>query len=159
MTPSGSAPRSRSRRRWSPAATSDSRPSWPRSPRPTTPRRSSAGSARSSLWWTAPEGSRARAILGVPMFKFLSRLGDSNEREVRALGPIVERVNALEPEIQALTDDELRARTDALRARLRDRVGDLLTPIELRETDPDADASESALAGADADRLAHELQQ
>ena len=35
------------------------------------------------------------------MFKFLSRLGDSNEREVRALQPIVERITALEPEIQA----------------------------------------------------------
>ena len=40
------------------------------------------------------------------MFKFLSRLGDSNEREVRALEPIVERINALEPELQAFSDDE-----------------------------------------------------
>jgi preprotein translocase subunit SecA len=93
------------------------------------------------------------------MFKFLSRLGDSNEREVRALEPIVERINALEPEIQALSDDELRASTDGLRARLRERIGDVLTPIELRETDPDADASESALAGADAARLADQLKQ
>jgi preprotein translocase subunit SecA len=93
------------------------------------------------------------------MFKFLSRLGDSNEREVRALEPIVERINALEPEIQALSDEELRTRTDALRERLRDRVGDVLMPIELRETDPDADASESALAGADAARLADDLKQ
>ena len=37
------------------------------------------------------------------MFKFLSRLGDSNEREVRALEPIVERINALEPELQAFS--------------------------------------------------------
>ena len=93
------------------------------------------------------------------MFKFLSRLGDSNEREVRALQPIVEGINALEPEIQARSDDELRAGTDALRTRLRERVGDVLTPIELRETDPDADASESALAGADAARLADQLKQ
>ena len=91
------------------------------------------------------------------MFKFLSRLGDSNEREVRALEPMVERINALEPDIQALTDDQLRAQTEKLRARLRDRLGDLLVPIELRETDPDEDASESALAGADAARLADEL--
>ena len=51
-----------------------------------------------------------RDILGVPMFKFLSRLGDSNEREVRALEPIVERINLLEPEVQALTDAELAGR-------------------------------------------------
>jgi preprotein translocase subunit SecA len=93
------------------------------------------------------------------MFKFLSRLGDSNEREVRALQPIVDRINALEPEIQALSDSELAAKTEELRARLRDQVGDILIPIELRETDPDEDASESALAGADAARLADELKQ
>ena len=93
------------------------------------------------------------------MFKFLSRLGDSNEREVRALQPIVDRINALEPEIQALSDSELAAKTDELRERLRAQIGDILTPIELRETDPDEDASESALAGADAARLADQLKQ
>jgi len=93
------------------------------------------------------------------MFKFLSRLGDSNEREVRALQPIVDRINALEPEIQALSDAELSGKTEALRARLRESVGDILTPIELRETDPDEDASESALAGADAARIADQLKQ
>jgi len=93
------------------------------------------------------------------MFKFLSRLGDSNEREVRALQPIVDRINALEPEIQALSDADLSGKTEALRARLRESVGDILTPIELRETDPDEDASESALAGADAARIADQLKQ
>ena len=93
------------------------------------------------------------------MFKFLSRLGDSNEREVRALQPLVDRINALEPETQALSDAELRTKTDSLRARLRERLGDLLIPIEMRATDPDEDAIESALAGADAARLADELKQ
>jgi len=91
------------------------------------------------------------------MFKFLSRMGDSNEREVRALEPTVERINALEPEIQALSDAGLSAKTDELRERLREQIGDILTPIELRETDPDEDAVESALAGADAARLADQL--
>ena len=91
------------------------------------------------------------------MFKFLNRLGDSNEREVRALEPLVERINALEPEVQALSDDELRARTDVLRERLRERVGDILVPIELREHDAEADAAESALTGADAARVADAL--
>ncbi|MCA1588221.1 MAG: preprotein translocase subunit SecA [Chloroflexi bacterium] len=93
------------------------------------------------------------------MFKFLSRLGDSNEREVRALQPLVDRINELEPQTKSLSDEALAARTDAFRARLRERVGDLLTPIELRETDPDADASESTLAGADAARMADQLKQ
>ncbi|HEY8171396.1 MAG TPA: preprotein translocase subunit SecA [Candidatus Limnocylindria bacterium] len=93
------------------------------------------------------------------MFKFLSRLGDSNEREVRALDPIVEQINELEPEVQALTDAELAARTETFRARLRDELGEILVPIEQRQTDPDEDAVESALAGADAARLADQLKQ
>ena len=93
------------------------------------------------------------------MFKFLSRLSDSNEREVRALQPIVDQINALEPEVQALSDTELAARTEVLRERLRESIGDILVPIELRETDPDEDASESALAGADAARLADRLKE
>ena len=78
------------------------------------------------------------------MFKFLSRLGDSNEREVRALEPLVERITALEPEIQALSDDELRGRTAVLRERLRERVGDILVPIELRSHSAEEDAADSA---------------
>jgi preprotein translocase subunit SecA len=93
------------------------------------------------------------------MFKFLSRLGDSNEREVRSLQPIVDRINALEPEVQPLSDAELVGRTDVLRARLREQIGDILVPIELRESDPDEDAEESALAGADAARVADQLKQ
>ena len=52
------------------------------------------------------------------MFKFFSRLSDSNEREIRALQPIVDRINALEPEIQALSDAELRLQTPALQRTL-----------------------------------------
>ena len=91
------------------------------------------------------------------MFKFLSRVGDSNEREIRAMRPLVDRITALEPDVQALSDDALAARTELFRQRLREQLGDLLVPIELRESDPDADASDSALAGADAARLADQL--
>src|SRR3972149_6580898 len=44
-------------------------------------------------------------------------LGDSNEKEVRRLARIVEQVNALEPEMQALSDAQLRAQTDQFRHR------------------------------------------
>jgi preprotein translocase subunit SecA len=93
------------------------------------------------------------------MLKFLSRLTDSNDREVRSLQPFVDRITALEPEIQALSDAELAGLTEQFRARLGERLGDLLVPIELRETDPDADAADMVLAGADAARLADELKQ
>src|SRR5579875_3054505 len=47
-------------------------------------------------------------------------LGDPNEKEIKRLMPIVQAINALEPEMMALTDAELRAKTDEFRARLAD---------------------------------------
>ncbi len=55
------------------------------------------------------------------MLKALRRIiGDENERELRKLWPMVEAVNRLEPQMEALTDAELRAKTDEFRARLRE---------------------------------------
>jgi len=45
-------------------------------------------------------------------------IGDPNERELRRLQPMVEAINRLESEVQALTDAELRAKTDEFRRRL-----------------------------------------
>jgi preprotein translocase subunit SecA len=44
--------------------------------------------------------------------------GTKNDRELKRMGKIVVAVNALEPKYQALSDDDLRATTEALRARL-----------------------------------------
>jgi preprotein translocase subunit SecA len=44
--------------------------------------------------------------------------GTKNEREMKRLQPRVQAINALEPQMRALSDGELRARTDALRGRL-----------------------------------------
>ncbi|MEZ5679754.1 MAG: preprotein translocase subunit SecA [Erythrobacter sp.] len=46
--------------------------------------------------------------------------GSSNDRYVKSLGKIVNQINALEPQIQALTDEELAAQTDKFRAQLAD---------------------------------------
>jgi len=51
----------------------------------------------------------------------LKRLGgflDSNEKELRRLQPLVERINALEPEFEVLSNDQLRQKTDEFKARL-----------------------------------------
>jgi preprotein translocase subunit SecA len=49
----------------------------------------------------------------------LSKLfGGANDREVKKLQPIVDEVNGLEPETQALSDDALRAKTGEFRTRL-----------------------------------------
>ncbi len=54
------------------------------------------------------------------MINFILRmiLGTKNERELKRLRPIVAKINALEPEIERLTDAELRARTDQFKARI-----------------------------------------
>ncbi|MDJ0976150.1 MAG: preprotein translocase subunit SecA [Planctomycetota bacterium] len=46
--------------------------------------------------------------------------GTRNDRVIKAAMPIVERVNALEPEFHALTDEQLRGKTDEFRRRLAD---------------------------------------
>jgi preprotein translocase subunit SecA len=45
-------------------------------------------------------------------------IGTQNERELKRIRPLVERVNAFEPSIQVLTDEQLRGKT----AEFRDRV-------------------------------------
>ena len=54
------------------------------------------------------------------MFGNLARavFGSHNERVLRSLQKNVERINALEPQIRALSDDELKAQTAKFRARL-----------------------------------------
>ncbi len=44
--------------------------------------------------------------------------GTPNDRKVKAVRPLVEKINALEPEFQALSDEEIKARTAALRERV-----------------------------------------
>jgi preprotein translocase subunit SecA len=44
--------------------------------------------------------------------------GTSNERAVKRLLPMVEQINALEPSVQSLSDDELRAKTGEFRQRI-----------------------------------------
>ncbi len=52
------------------------------------------------------------------MAKFLDKLfGTYSERQLKAIYPIVDKIDALENEYRALTDAELRAKTDAFRAR------------------------------------------
>ncbi|MEQ1759993.1 MAG: preprotein translocase subunit SecA [Vicinamibacterales bacterium] len=55
-------------------------------------------------------------------------IGTQNERELKRVRPIVAEVNALEPQIKALSDEQLRGKTEEFRKRLADgaTVDDLL---------------------------------
>jgi preprotein translocase subunit SecA len=48
--------------------------------------------------------------------------GTKNERFVKSMMPKVAAINALEPQMQKLTDDELRAKTEELRQRIQQRL-------------------------------------
>ncbi len=53
------------------------------------------------------------------VMKLLTKVfGSKNERELRKLQPAVERINALEPAMQAMSDDELRALTGRFKERV-----------------------------------------
>ncbi len=54
--------------------------------------------------------------------------GSSNDREIKKLYPTVDAINALEPEMEALSDDQLKAKTDEFRKMLEEgkTVDDLL---------------------------------
>jgi preprotein translocase subunit SecA len=52
-------------------------------------------------------GTLAKKVFGTP-----------NDRKVKATRPLVDRINALEPEFQALTDEGIKERTAALKARV-----------------------------------------
>ncbi|PUU95510.1 DEAD/DEAH box helicase, partial [Halanaerobium sp.] len=55
------------------------------------------------------------------MFEFLKNLfKDPNEKELEKLEPIVEKINALEPEMQALSDQNLKAKTAEFKNRYQE---------------------------------------
>src|SRR3972149_5469511 len=56
------------------------------------------------------------------MFSFLVRaiFGTKHERDARRMRPTVDTITGLEPEVQRLSDVELRAKTDEFRKRLAD---------------------------------------
>ncbi|HEX9492192.1 MAG TPA: preprotein translocase subunit SecA, partial [Thermoanaerobaculia bacterium] len=65
--------------------------------------------------------------------------GTKNEREVKRLQPRVAAINALEPEMQKLSDDELRAKTAEFRARIQERLSSIADEPAADPERPDAD--------------------
>src|ERR1700750_699717 len=58
--------------------------------------------------------------------KFLTKVfGSSNQRFLKSIMPLVEKINLLEPSIKALSDDELRGRTAQFKERLQKAVADV----------------------------------
>ncbi|MGA8985336.1 MAG: hypothetical protein WB470_21885, partial [Candidatus Acidiferrales bacterium] len=49
-------------------------------------------------------------------------IGTKHERDVKALQPLIEEINALEPEMRKLSDAELTAKTAELKAEVQARM-------------------------------------
>jgi len=60
--------------------------------------------------------------------------GTKNERELKRLMPQVEAINALEPEMRKLSDEQLRAKTEEFRQRIQERLS---RTADEPDTDPD----------------------
>ena len=73
--------------------------------------------------------------------------GSKHERDVKRMLPRVAQVNALEPEISKLSDDELRGKTAEFRERLRPVV-DALDAVK-KEVPRDDNAVKAVPHGAD----------
>jgi len=58
--------------------------------------------------------------------------GTQHERDIKKLLPRAERINALEPSVHALSDEELRAKTSELKARLAEKL-DRVPEEEMKE--------------------------
>jgi preprotein translocase subunit SecA len=65
--------------------------------------------------------------------------GTKNEREVKRLQPRVEAINALEAEMQKLSDDELRGKTAEFRARIQERLSPIADEPNADTESPDID--------------------
>jgi preprotein translocase subunit SecA len=84
------------------------------------------------------------------MFNFLTKIfgGSKSEKDVKAIQPLVEKINQFFNQYQSLTNDELRQHTQVFRARIkqaltaidteiaeRRQAADALTPDQLAEKD------------------------
>ena len=95
--------------------------------------------------------------------KILTKIfGTANERTIKRLMPVVGEINDLEPGIQQLTDEQLRAKTAEFRNRIAERVEERLTgmesPEQLRTEGREDDARDAeerrAAAQGEAERAA-----
>ncbi len=70
--------------------------------------------------------------------KFLVKIfGSSNERFLKGIRPVIEKINSLEPEIEKRTDEQLRARTTEFKEMVDRAVSDALNPETRKQREQD----------------------
>ena len=91
--------------------------------------------------------------------KFLVKIfGDKKSRDLKAYRPLVEAVLQIYPEIQALSNDELRDRTQKIRQRIQDSAAELREQIQtLKNKIPGTDIQDRAPIFSQIDKLEKEV--
>ena len=91
--------------------------------------------------------------------KFLVKIfGDKKSRDLKAYRPLVEAVLQIYPEIQALSNDELRDRTQKIRRRIQDSAAELREQIQtLKNKIPGTDIQDRAPIFSQIDKLEKEV--
>lgn len=83
-------------------------------------------------------------------------LGDPNKRDLKVIQPLIDKINALEPEIKKLSDEELAAKTGEFRAQLALHLkGGMVLENELVKLLREALLSVEPLAGKVTDEQLH----
>ena len=91
--------------------------------------------------------------------KFLVKIfGDKKSRDLKAYRPLVEAVLQIYPEIQALSNDELRDRTQKIRQRIQNSAAELREQIQtLKNKIPGTDIQDRAPIFSQIDKLEKEV--
>ena len=87
-----------------------------------------------------------------------SIFGDKSSRDMKLIQPLVEKVKAVSPEIEALSNDALRERTAQLRTTIQQSAADLCEKItQLKSTIEDTPIDEREGIFAQIDKLEKEV--
>jgi preprotein translocase subunit SecA len=88
---------------------------------------------------TAKDAARQRLdFLVIQLGDALTKVfGTSNERTIKRMLPTVQAINVLEPEMQQLSDEQMRAKTDEFRARIAAHIADIKDPEERYKAEQD----------------------
>jgi len=98
------------------------------------------------------------------MFKWLGNLVDSNEKVLKRLQPVVDKINDIEPEYLKLTDDELKAKTQEFKDRLAKATLDIQQRVdaarqELQEAKKQSSEAEDRFTQESGDLVTRQLQE
>ena len=62
-------------------------------------------------------------------------VGTKNDREIKRIRPYGERINALEPDYQKLTDEDLKALTETFKTRISEAIAGLRRELDELQTE------------------------